>query len=247
MGKIRLAALGLLLVLGVTVAAVASPKTTDIWLYGSVDIDADGHVSALAWDPLPKGHAWLAERMAPAVRSWEFVAATVDGQPVPTSTGLVVKLRAIQREDGSLAIAVASARTGPMTLVAKARAPKFPREALNGRVNAQVVVAVEVAADGRPVVRDVEYRSDARNPDRFREAFVASATEAIEGWTMRPELVAGRATPQPIRIPVRYCLSSERVCARLFDQDAATDAADQPRMAESSAVSLKTDVSAAAI
>lgn len=250
MGIKRLAAIVLAAACGIAAAAPEQQESFDIWLGGSVTIGADGRVVALEWDKQPKGRALLADRIAPVVRSWEFVPAMVDGQPATTVTGLVVHLRATGGEDGAVAVQVDSARTGPMALATRMQPPTYPADALRNGVSASVLATVEVSADGRPVIRDMQFESSSRSPGRYRKAFVASATEAIERWTLRPELVAGHAVPEPLNIPIQYCVGSAGWCERIQAREAAANAAKLPdglHIAASSAVSLKTDVRASAI
>src|SRR3546814_6065228 len=112
----RLAAVVLAAVCGIATAGSKQPETFDVWLRAGLQIDESGHVQDLRWEEQSEVHELIATRLAPIVRSWEFEPATADGQPAPTQTGLLIHILADELADGSVAMRLADARTGPPAL-----------------------------------------------------------------------------------------------------------------------------------
>ncbi|HVI58870.1 MAG TPA: energy transducer TonB [Luteimonas sp.] len=207
MGKIHWSGLALALACVAGASAKEAPRAVDVWLHGAIAVDAQGRVTALEWDQQPKLQAMLAERVAPAIRQWEFVPATVDGQPAETRTGVFVHVQADAAADGSLALRFLDARTGPMAV--RTPPPRYPDAAIRAGASAQVRAEVVVAADGSAQVRELHYEgSDAH----YRKAFLSSVEDTMARWTFRPELVAGHATQTPVAVPVQFCVDPMQWC-----------------------------------
>lgn len=254
MGIMRLVIAVLAMVGGVVAAAPApeQSRAVEVWVTAAVEIDASGHVQELEWDENSKLDTLLAKRLTPTVQAWEFEAATVDGRPQLTQTGLAVHVRVEELTDQSLAMRLLDARTGPTALALSP--PAYPRGAMGRGVSARVEVVLDVQADGSPVVRDMAYESDesghsGRHLSGSRNEFLASATRAIKTWKFRPEIVAGRLVPGPgLNIPISYCLDPSPWCARNRDAwNAKRKLPANLHMGDSSAVALKTDISAQVI
>src|SRR3546814_2041458 len=157
----RLAAVVLAAVCGIAPAGSKQPETFDVWLRAGVQIDETGHVQDLQWEEQSKVHALIAKRLAPVVRSWEFEPATADGQPAPTQTGLLIHILADELADGSLAMRLADAQTGPSAL--SLAPPAYPMDAVRGGVEATVPVTVDVNVDGSPVIVEATNKSARRS------------------------------------------------------------------------------------
>src|SRR3546814_14463174 len=119
---------------GMAEAGSKQREAFDGWLRAGVQIDETGDVQDLQWEDQSKVHAVIAERLAPVVRSWEFEPATADGQPAPTQTGLLIHILADELADGSLAMRLADAQTGPSAL--SLAPPAYPLYAVRGGVEA---------------------------------------------------------------------------------------------------------------
>lgn len=223
------------------------PGPIDVWIRAGLDIDGNGRVVDLQWDRKSELHAAIARKVAPMVQDWEFVPATVNGQPAPTHTGLAIRVVVQPLEDGTARLRLANVRTGPMA--SSAAVSRYPVDALRAGVSAELKLTVEIEADGTPVVRDVGYESS--NPSgRYRRMFLAAATESLERWTFHPEVVAGHVVRTPVTIPFTYCVDDERWCQVHAKAAARSEKPDLPpglSMAESSAVALKTDIASTAI
>lgn len=238
----RLAAVVLAAVCGIAMAGSKEPETFDVWLRAGLQIDETGRVQDLQWEEQSEVHALIAKRLVPVVRSWEFEPATVDGQPAPTQTGLLIHILADELADGSLAMRLADAKTGPSAL--SLAPPAYPMDAVRGGVEATVTVTVEVNADGSPVIVETAYESES-NAGFYRRAFLASATEAVKQWKFRPELVAGHVVPgSGVRIPIDYCLqtSSSSCNGNRKSAEAQRKLPAGMYLGEASAVVLKTDI-----
>jgi TonB family protein len=248
MGIMRLVIVVLAALCCVATAAPKQPETFDVWLRAGVDIDASGHVQDLQWEEQSEVHALIAERLAPIVRGWEFEPATAEGRPAQTQTGLLIHILADELVDGSVAMRLADAKTGPTALTLAP--PTYPLDAVRNGVEATVTVTVEVNSDGSPVIRETAYEnSDGSRSEYYRKAFIASATEAVKLWKFRPELVAGQVVPgSSVRIPIDYCLGTASQCQR--NQRARDVERKLPTglyQGEASAVALKTNIRKQAI
>src|SRR3546814_10446366 len=144
-------------VCGIATAGSKQPETFDVWRRAGLQIDESGHVQDLRWEEQSEVHELIATRLAPIVRSWEFEPATADGQPAPTQTGLLIHILADELADGSVAMRLADARTGPTALTLAP--PSYPMDAVRSGVEATVTVTVEVNADGSPRIVETAYEN----------------------------------------------------------------------------------------
>src|SRR3546814_10660100 len=112
---------------------------------------------------------------------------TADGQPAPTQTGLLIHILADELADGSVAMRLADARTGPTALTLAP--PSYPMDAVRSGVEATVTVTVEVNADGSPRIVETAYEHSGKSRSTYyRKASLTYATAAVKRWTIRPEL-----------------------------------------------------------
>jgi hypothetical protein len=161
-------------------------------------IGIDGKLTELEWPGKTAGEQWLAKRLDARVRTWEFVPGTLDGVPVPTRTGLSIRVRATPQADGSLELRLIDAHTGPSLLT---RAwPRFPMHALQD--GSEVVARAElvIAADGTAAVTSVEIDSKGN-----RRAIEKTVREAFADWRFAPEIVGGRAVATRMTVPMNFC------------------------------------------
>ncbi len=241
MGRIRWAGLLLAIACGAGASAKEAPRSVDVWLYGALAVDAQGRVTALEWDRQPPLQTLVAERVAPAVRQWEFEPATADGRPADTRTGIFVHVQADAGADGSLALRFLDARTGPMAV--KVEPPRYPAGAIRAGASAEVRAEVVVAADGSAAVRDMSLES---SDTHYRKAFLSAVEEAMKRWTFRPETVAGDATRTPVEVPVRFCVEPMKWCR---EQEAKPAMAGRDGLPENAyigagALALRTEIGA---
>lgn len=240
----QLAILAIGSLLAATAGAAKLPKTHDLWLNADITIDEHGRMTSLAWQNAQPGRQLIAERITQRVQAWEFVPAMVDGQPMETRTGLVIGIHATEEADGSVAIQVTDAHTGPRTL--SMAPPRYPADAVSGGVDGLVLVDLQVEPDGRPAILDMTFEGSF-GKRRYRESFTKATENAVKAWTFQPEIVAGVAVRTRMQVPVDFCLEPSAWCAR---QRASRGIPDKPAnipVALDSAVAFKTDVRAAAI
>src|SRR3546814_5673753 len=129
----------------IATAGSKQPETCDVWLSAGLQMDERGHVQDLRWEEQSEVHELIATRLAPIVRSWEFEPATADGQPAPTQPGLLIHILADELSDGSVAMRLADARTGPTALTLAP--PSYTMDDVRSGVEATVTVPVAVTAE----------------------------------------------------------------------------------------------------
>ena len=218
--------------------ASAAAAAVDIWLKADIRIDADGRLAELNWREQGPLHALAARGMEQKLDGWEFEPARLDGLPVETRTGLLIRVQAKDSADGGVTLRLKEARTGPLADVLVP--PRYPVNAARSGVQAIVLVDVLVGVDGKAGVTDMKFEGSAG--ERNRKDFLAATGLAVEAWTFQPEVVAGQPVPTRMRIPVDFCLDGTPWCER---QSARMQLADTPRgqpLALDSAVALKTTI-----
>lgn len=190
-------------------ASAATRDTVPLWFKADITIAADGSVSALQWRKQDNMPAALVTRLESLVRSWQFQPGSLDGRPAETETTLTLRVEASKAEDGSIALTLANAVTGPTT--ASQAPPEYPRAALRRGASARLVLDVVLDVNG--VVRSemVKYISS-DNSTRVREEFEASALAMVEQWELEPERVGGHPVPAHMRLPLSYCLGDNSWC-----------------------------------
>lgn len=120
MKKVLLCVAMLLLACSLTVQAVEKREQT--YSIGA-DVDTQGHVTATQVDPdVPTSIATL---LAFAVKQWQFVPATRNGQPVPAHTFIRAKLQAPPNTSGQYNLRISFVGNGPK-IGREAVQPRYP-------------------------------------------------------------------------------------------------------------------------
>lgn len=213
-----------------------------------ITIDGGGHVTALDWQVRTPVVERIADRLTPLVQAWEFTPATRDGRAVETSTGLFVHVVGEEAADGSMDLRVDRVSTGVMSL--RLQPANYPievqRDFARGNTTSAVVVAdIEVAANGKAIVRGLDYKGTSGK--RHRPAFERAVEQAAGDWVFVPEIVDGVASPARMRIPMSFCTQADMAwCERTQAQMMAGYPADETATPRSE-VALKTDFRAARI
>ncbi len=119
--------LGMILLVLVSVAWAATPKTRGATYTVGADVDASGQVVAVATgQDVP---ATMAPFLSQAARQWRFQPPVIEGKPVTVHTWIVVDLRAVPKPDGNYAISVKFVSNGPKVACggrsAGGRGPRF--------------------------------------------------------------------------------------------------------------------------
>ena len=218
--------------------ASGKPRQYDLWLQAAITIDKDGHLTQLKWRSSLPGDQRVADRITPAVRHWEFVPGTVNGQPMETTSGLLVNLRATENVDGTYALRFKDAKTGPLTL--HGEIPSYPYEALRDDIGAAVTANVEVSPDGKATVQGMLFAGSSGTDDRA--IFLKVVKDSLAKWTFEPERVGGHGATTHVEIPIAFCTDSTRDwCKRRIASNPKATPANLP-IAVDSAVALKTDI-----
>jgi TonB family protein len=220
------------LALAATLLAVAcpgtaadEPRTTTLHAVLAVEVDASGR--AVSIEPADKPSRALIEYLRPEIAQWEFEPGRIDGVAVTTRTSITLSLEARELDD-DYSLRIVGAGTGPRYDAAKP--PRYPENSLRRREVGEVLVRVDVSAEGLPESVAIE-RSNAG--ERLEKAALA----AVRAWTFIPESVGGKPVPATVLAPINFCI--DRACRRL-PPEPGIDAADvSPRLVGEPAVRIK--------
>lgn len=139
------------------------------------------------------------------------MAITEDGKPVATPKLVVVPGEPASIQIGDQAsqaggpaafrgmrmeITLADGDAQPVAGVAMP-APAYPAEALKQGLGGNVVLVVDVAADGR-VTRAVVDRSEPAG------VFDVAALESVKGWVFKPAMRDGKPVSSQVRVPISF-------------------------------------------
>lgn len=170
-------------------------------------VSEDGTVASV--DVAPDVPAPLVDIVRQAVQSLGFQPATVDGVPAASRTAVVVTLQLTPGEAGSLTASVVDVERAKVRM----SPPRYPREALVDRISGRVLVDLAVLPDGRvdmanSRVSEVQlsrFGAESRRGRVYAQQLSASVLEAVAGWVVQVEEVAGVAQPTRIETPVLFC------------------------------------------
>jgi TonB family protein len=182
-------------------SAAEPPRTTTLNAVLAVEVDASGR--AVSIEPADKPSRGLIKFLRPEIAQWEFEPGRIDGVAVATRTSVILSLEA-RKLDDDYSLRIVGATTGPR--FDAATPPRYPENSLRLREVGEVLMRVEVSAEGRPKSVAIE-RSNAG--ERLEKAAMA----AVKKWTFIPESVGGRPVPATVLAPVNFCI--DRACNRL--------------------------------
>jgi hypothetical protein len=221
--------LAVLLAVGATVAH-AGPAKRLFTLSAGVVVDAQGHVADVSWRETDPAAKLVADRVTDAVRHFEFNPATVDGVPTETHTSVLLQVEASEAPDGSLALRLVDATSGP---VGKQTPPAYPRGQLRAGLSAVVTVHLTVDAQGTRIDA-LDFDGSERNLGRT--GFEVVVRGAVKQWEIVPDRVGERIVPVTIAVPVRFCADT-----RFCDKHPVGPRREAPRAGETLlAASLRT-------
>lgn len=185
--------------------AFARKGDIELRISAAVEVGADGRVSSVKvlGDELPDA---LHDPLVAEIRRWEFEPARVEDRPAASATHVHVTLRAseVPGSDDAWAVHITSASAAPGK--AHAPAPSYPMAAVRARIAAEVILAVDMQADGS--VGDVREHSvrTSGGGKRTAEMFVRHASKTIREWRFIPEAVEGRPVATTVLVPIRFCI-----------------------------------------
>ena len=189
-------------------AASADTRPADpirLSLSWDMTTDAQGHVTRL--DAIKNDRAdkvpQIRERLEQAVRGWNFIPGTVNGEPAPSVTRLSLAVSVVPVDDDSVRLRIDSARTGGRTI--QMIPPHYPKSAIKEHVTGMVVLRVDYDANGvvTAAVRDPE-------APKANQLLVEAAVAAAKQWKFAPELVAGHGVPGSTNLPICFSLHVSR-------------------------------------
>lgn len=211
--RIHLAALACLLAF--VPAAHAEDRVVELYLRAHLTLAADGAPEAIEWGHERQVPDALKSKLEARIRSWTFEPGTLDGTPVRTETTLRLRLTATPASPGGDAYRIRfdNAETGPT--MDPVPPPHYPRDAIRGNAEAQVLAELRVDADGTRHVGLARYEGR----DRFRKQFEQAAADMLASVGVRPERVGGIEVAARFAIPVSFCINTCDGPDLVFDGD----------------------------
>lgn len=192
---------------------------------GTLQIDAQGHVSGHTLDQADKLPEGVRTLVAESVPEWQFTPRTVDGRPEAGSTDMSLLIRARPAGDDAFDVEIASVAFGlkqadPEANVRVAQAmtaPEYPRDLAALGASGTVYLLLRVGRDGKVADAAVEqvnlrFVDDERQMEKMRRAFAQAALRAPAGWTFLPP-TRGKLAQQAywtVRVPVAFRLDRSR-------------------------------------
>jgi TonB family protein len=185
---------------------------------GSIDIEPDGHVSAVSLDELEKIPDAVVDLVERAAAKWRFEPIVVEGVPVPARASMSLKVIANKVPDSrdEFRVRLDGARFGDERKAdagidsVEMKPPTYPKGALYDGVSGTAYVALRLGSDGRVedlVVEQVnlEQVADKRRMDNWRKDFANAALEAARKWqfSLRPDMPDDPAS-RTVRVSVDY-------------------------------------------
>jgi TonB family protein len=165
----------------------------------AVSLDAEGRVTKL--ESVDKPPEAIRAPLDAAIRKWQFVSGTVNGNEVPTETMLTLDVTLVPAGDDKYALRVDDARTGGAVKGKDMHGdyPKYPSDAVRHHRQGLVVLKVDYDSTGR--VTAAKRHADA--PAVANDLEVAAA-RAVKSWRFTPEVVGGRALAGSAIVPICF-------------------------------------------
>jgi hypothetical protein len=192
-------------------------------LTGQIDIGTEGQVEAFELDHADKVASDLAAFVDRSVRAWRFEPILRDGKAIRGRTFVSIGLIAKAGPDGRDLVTLQAANferydpqaTDSVTGVS-IPPPRFPTRAVDMRGSGEVLLLIQVGADGTVmdvVAEQVNLRtaSDERQMRTLRDLFAAESVRNARNWTFRPP-TSGQAASKPhwtVRVPVNFAYTDE--------------------------------------
>lgn len=210
------------LLLACSLSAHAAQKREQTYRVGA-DVDATGHVTATQIDPdVP---ASIAPVLASAVKQWQFVPASRNGQAVSAHTFIYARLQALPDAKGQYSLRISFKGNGPRMDYRNIR-PQYPRNGLRLEESAFVKLTTTVQPDGTLADMDVSSQFDNWPvPSYFKEAVLACAKK----WHGIPEQVDGQPVATRVSITVNFSSQNFRLTSaqiRILREAARKETAD---------------------
>jgi hypothetical protein len=178
-------------------AAPAKPRSETIFL--RVAVGADGHVASTTAFDDKSAMLGLARSYASKL---VFTPATRDGRAAAAETCLTVRMVATPRPDGTFAVGLKRAISGPCVVsVGKTEPPRVPRDA-GGLVVMGAVVRTDGSVDPASVVVE---SAQLRVPSSFVEARYRDAAEkSLRATRFEADKVDGKPVAAHVSVPFQF-------------------------------------------
>lgn len=229
-GRWRWIGLCLALLAGVAVAgglgAVRKQVESSMLVKGTIDIEADGSVSAIALDRQEKLPDGIVGFVRDAALQWKFEPVLRDGAAVRARAPMSVRLVAKKLDDKQYQVEIRSASfqdekkigdKNDLTRIASIdmRAPRYPENAFRAGAGGTVYLLLKVGRDGHvqdAAAEQVNLRVVAPEAQMklLRRMFSDSALAVARDWTFRPPS-EGKDAADPhwiVRVPIAYALDN---------------------------------------
>lgn len=170
-------------------------------IIAALDVDAHGtvtHAQLIGKNVLPQ----LQTLTAQTTHNWRFEPATVDGKPASARTYAMFAVE-MRKVEGSEQARLHYLGHGPGRVLIES--PAYPPSMIQQRVEARILVAMDVNADGS--VSNVHV-AQARTTDAAKgAAFYAPSVTASRMDKFMPELVDGRPVITHVLLPIHFFLN----------------------------------------
>ncbi|OOG59276.1 hypothetical protein [Rhodanobacter sp. C03] len=178
--------------------AAAAPKAFKHTYQVGTDVNTDGQIVQIQpdQDVPPPIVAILDETM----KHWSFVPVQQGGKAVPVHSFISAEVEASENTDGKYAIRVTYLGAGPKLLGPKKggpdkkTGPDYPERVLHtlGPHGAVAVSHLDLTADGKVVVTDIQTDLGGAQSDANKELFAAALKRWYERGSALPETVDGQ-------------------------------------------------------
>jgi hypothetical protein len=197
--------------------APTDPKVVAFSASVRVDVDAAGKpVKVEAPADLPEAiRGYIEKRVA----SWQYLPAKIEGVPQAATTYVEVNACAVPVADGyRLGLDFdgnGMRRAGDQRF----KPPVYPAKAEINGIEAEIVLILDVRADGTARIKEVEKLEYSGRPVKEgRMAFRPELERWVKSIRFDPELVAGKPVTGKVRMPVTFSLRDGRDAKMLREE-----------------------------
>jgi hypothetical protein len=181
----------------------------DLLSSGEIVIGPDGAVLSHALDPGLQPQ--VRELVEKNIRTWRFDPILVEGRAVKARTRMNLELSALPNAAGNYVLRVERAWFGAPRASADNRPPRYPREALEARISAKLLLLARIDEQGRVVdvhpyqtSLDRETRTDDA-AKRWRRQFERAGIATVSKWRFDPgEEIGGQLVGGSVMVPIYF-------------------------------------------
>lgn len=200
-------------------AEVRAQAQASMVVRGSLDVESDGVVSAVAFEKEDALPPYVVEAARNAVRTWRFEPEIRDGAAIPFRVRLSMRVVAERSGADDFTIRVVSAALAEdlpeaQRFTARRMAqPEYPAQALHRDASGIVYVLLRIERDGRvsdSAIEQVNLRAvaDGGTMAMLRKQFSQSVLRTSRRWIFQPP-TEGKDAAQPswtLRVPVSFVM-----------------------------------------